>query len=71
MLIHGLADDNVIAAHPLRFSAALVAAGRPHTVLPLSGTTHMLAQAEITENVLRLELDFLRSSLSVTAGPPL
>ena len=63
MLIHGLADDNVIAAHTLRFSAALVAAGRPHTVLPLSGTTHMLAQAEITENVLRLELDFLRRAL--------
>jgi dipeptidyl-peptidase-4 len=63
MLIHGLADDNVLAAHTLRFSAALVAAGRPHTVLPLSGATHMVSEAEITENVLRLELDFLRSSL--------
>ena len=70
MLIHGLADDNVLAAHTLRFSAALVAAGRPHTVLPLSGTTHMLAQAEMTENVLRLELDFLRRALSVTGSPP-
>ena len=63
MLIHGLADDNVLAAHTLRFSAALVAAGRPHTVLPLSGATHMVSQAEMTENVLRLELDFLRRSL--------
>ena len=41
MLIHGLADDNVVVAHTLRLSSALLAAGRPHTVLPLSGVTHM------------------------------
>jgi dipeptidyl-peptidase-4 len=64
MLIHGLADDNVVAANTLRFSAALLAAGRPHTVLPLSGTTHMLARPEVTENLLRLELDFLRRALA-------
>src|SRR5690606_16530725 len=28
MLIHGLADDNVVAAHTLRLSSALLAAGR-------------------------------------------
>src|SRR5690606_31630266 len=44
MLIHGLADDNVVAAHTLRLSSALLAAGRPHTVLPLSGVTHMTPQ---------------------------
>lgn len=38
MLVHGLADDNVAVAHTLRLSAALLAAGRPHTVLPLSGS---------------------------------
>ena len=36
MLIHGLADDNVVAAHTLRLSRARTEAGRPHTVLPLS-----------------------------------
>ena len=41
MLIHGLADDNVVVAHTLRLSSALLAAGRPHEVLPLSGVTHM------------------------------
>ena len=40
LLIHGMADDNVVVAHTLRMSAALLAAGRPHQVLPLSGTTH-------------------------------
>ena len=37
MLIHGFADDNVTIAHSLRFSQALMAAGRPHTFLPLTG----------------------------------
>ena len=37
MLIHGLADDNVVVAHTLRLSSALLAAGRPHEMLPLSG----------------------------------
>ena len=46
MLIHGLADDNVVAAHTLRLSQALTEAGRPHTVLPLSGITHMTPQEE-------------------------
>lgn len=65
MLIHGLADDNVVAAHVLRFSAALLAAGRPHVMLPLSGATHMVTQQAVTENMLRLQLDFLRRSLGV------
>jgi len=60
MLVHGLADDNVSVAHTLRLSAALLAAGRPHTVLPLSGVTHMANQ----EDLLLLELDFLRRSLA-------
>ncbi len=44
MIIHGLADDNVVVAHSLRLSSALLAAGRPHEVLPLSGVTHMTPQ---------------------------
>ncbi len=63
MLIHGLADDNVVAAHTLRFSAALLAAGRPHTVLPLPGATHMVTQEQVMSNQLALEVDFLKSSL--------
>jgi dipeptidyl-peptidase-4 len=63
LLIHGLADDNVVAAHTLRLSAALLAAGRPHSVLPLSGVTHMTPQEEVAENLLLLQVDFLRSAL--------
>ncbi|MFH8613091.1 prolyl oligopeptidase family serine peptidase [Streptomyces sp. NPDC018029] len=65
MLVHGLADDNVLPVHMLRFSAALLAAGRPHTVLPLPGAGHLVSQDEVAANLLRLELDFLGKSLSV------
>jgi dipeptidyl-peptidase-4 len=41
LIIHGLADDNVFVAHSLRLSSALLAAGYPHSVLPLYGVTHM------------------------------
>jgi len=63
MLIHGLADDNVVVAHTLRLSAALLAAGYPHAVLPLSGITHMASQETVAENLLLLQLDFLRRAL--------
>jgi dipeptidyl-peptidase-4 len=63
MLIHGLADDNVFAAHTLQLSGRLMAAGRPHTVLPLSGITHMTPRADVAENLLLLQLEFLRQAL--------
>ncbi|MGA9279585.1 prolyl oligopeptidase family serine peptidase [Ilumatobacter sp.] len=67
LLIHGLADDNVVAAHTLQLSSALLAAGRPHEVLPLVGVTHMTPQEVVAENLLRHQLDFLARSL----GPDL
>lgn len=64
MIVHGLADDNVVVAHSLRLSSALLAAGRPHEVLPLSGVTHMTPQEAVAENLLLLQLDFLQRSLA-------
>ncbi len=63
LLIHGLADDNVVAAHTLRLSRALLEAGRPHGVLPLSGVTHMTPQEVVAENLLHLQVAFLREAL--------
>ncbi|MET1036976.1 MAG: prolyl oligopeptidase family serine peptidase [Aeromicrobium sp.] len=63
MIIHGLADDNVVAAHTLRLSSALLAAGRAHTVLPLSGVTHMTPQEVVAENLKLLQVQFLREHL--------
>ncbi|MFI5683857.1 prolyl oligopeptidase family serine peptidase [Streptomyces sp. NPDC051636] len=64
MIVHGLADDNVVVAHSLRLSSALLAAGRPHEVLPLSGVTHFTPQEQIAENLLLLQVDFLKRSLA-------
>ena len=63
MLVHGLADDNVVAAHTLQFSSALLAAGKPHEVLPLSGVSHMTPQEVVAESLLLLQLEFLRRHL--------
>ncbi|MFI0900191.1 prolyl oligopeptidase family serine peptidase [Streptomyces sp. NPDC020983] len=65
MIIHGFADDNVLVANTLRLSTALLAAGRPHEVLPLSGgVTHMTPQEEVAENLLRLQVAFLHRALA-------
>jgi dipeptidyl-peptidase-4 len=60
LLVHGMVDDNVWAANSLRLSAALLAAGRPHEVLPLSGATHAVTTAEL----LDYQLEFLRRHLN-------
>ncbi|MEV6479095.1 prolyl oligopeptidase family serine peptidase [Streptomyces sp. NPDC051576] len=65
MVVHGLADDNVVVAHALRLSSALLAAGRPHEVLPLSGVTHMTPQEQVAENLLLLQVDFLKRALGL------
>ncbi len=66
LLIHGLADDNVVAAHTFQLSQALLEAGKPHEVLPLSGVTHMTPQETVAENLLRIQLRFLQKSLGIS-----
>ena len=70
LLVHGLADDNVVAAHTLRLSSALLAGGRPHSVLPLSGVTHMTPQEVVAENLLLLQVEFLRDALGIAGRLP-
>lgn len=65
MLVHGLADDNVFPAHTLRFSVALLAAGRPHTVLPLPGAGHLVTRVGQADTLLVHELGFLKKSLGI------
>jgi len=48
-------------------TAALLAAGRPHAVLPLAAGTHMAARVE--EHLLLLQLAFLRDALNRPATP--
>jgi dipeptidyl-peptidase-4 len=67
LLVHGLVDDNVVAAHTLRLSAAMLASGRNHSMIPLTGATHMAAGG-LAEKLLRIELDFIRRSLPKASG---
>ena len=68
LLIHGLADDNVLSAHTLQLSSALLAAGRPHETLLLSGVSHMTPQEVVAENLLLHQVEFLRRSLHLSAS---
>jgi dipeptidyl-peptidase 4 len=63
LIIHGLADDNVVVAHALQLSGALLAAGKHHEFLALSGVTHMTPQEIISENLLKAEIEFFTTSL--------
>jgi dipeptidyl-peptidase-4 len=69
LIIHGLADDNVVAAHTLRLSQRLTESGRPHSVLPLTGVTHMTPQEAVAENLLLLQVEFLRRHLGTPVAP--
>jgi dipeptidyl-peptidase-4 len=42
-----------------------MAAGRPHTFLPLTGITHMTNDPVVAENLLTLQRDFLRDALDL------
>ena len=66
LLIHGLADDNVVASHTFQLSQALLEAGKPHEVLPLTGVTHMTPQETVAENLLRIQLSFIQRSLGIS-----
>jgi dipeptidyl-peptidase-4 len=69
LLIHGLADDNVLTAHTLQLSQRLTEAGHLHTVLPLTGITHMTPQEAVAENLLTLQVRFLRQALERGPDP--
>jgi dipeptidyl-peptidase-4 len=65
LIIHGLADDNVLFGHTVRFTNALLAAARPYNLIVLSGVTHTTPDPTVTENLLLLELDFLRKTFAL------
>jgi dipeptidyl-peptidase-4 len=54
-----------VAAHTLQLSTELLAAGRPHEVLPLTGVTHMTPQEVVAENLLLHQLEFLQRALGL------
>lgn len=68
LLVHRMTDEVVLAAHTLRLSAALLAAGRPHSVIPLAAPGTPAANPDTATagpggHLLRLELEFLRQHI--------
>lgn len=63
LLIHGLADDNVVVANTLQLSAALFAHGIPHELELLPKASHIGGSGELVVARHLAELDFLRTWL--------
>jgi dipeptidyl-peptidase 4 len=51
LLVHGTADDNVFFRHTLRLADALFRAGQEFELLPLSGTTHMVPDPVVRQQL--------------------
>jgi dipeptidyl-peptidase 4 len=69
LLIHGLADDNVVVAHTLQLSAALFARGIHHDLVLLPNASHIGGFDEQVAGRYLAELDFLRRALSLPNPP--
>ena len=65
LVVHGLADDNVLAAHSLRLTEALLAAGVPFRFLPLTSATHMPGDPTVAARLLEVQTAFLLGALGV------
>ncbi|WP_439532425.1 DPP IV N-terminal domain-containing protein [Polymorphobacter sp.] len=53
LIVHGLADDNVIFDHSARMIAALQKAGRPFRVMPYPGETHGIGDPALRTHLWR------------------
>ncbi|MBV8584847.1 MAG: S9 family peptidase, partial [Verrucomicrobia bacterium] len=63
LLIHGTADDNVYFRHTLKFIDQLERAGRPFEFLPLRGSTHMVLDSLLREQIEKRTAKFFQDHL--------
>jgi dipeptidyl-peptidase-4 len=63
LLLHGLADDNVVAANTLRFATSLFGAGVPHELVLLPNASHIGGFDELVVGRYLAVLGFLRRHL--------
>lgn len=68
LIVHGLADDNVLVAHSLRLTEALLAAGHPFSFIPLTNATHMASDPVVAARLLETQVAFLQRCLASDVG---
>jgi len=68
LLIHGLADDNVVFDHSARMMAALQKAGRPFETMVYPGQTHAIRDPALQLHLWQTVMAFLERSLK--PSPP-
>lgn len=59
LVIHGLADDNVVFDHSARAMAAYQKAGKPFAAMLYPGQTHAIREPALQQHLWRTILDFL------------
>ena len=64
LLMHGMADDNVLFAHSLALMDALQAAGRPFELMTYPGAKHALQERSVAVHRYEHILDFFRRRLA-------
>jgi dipeptidyl-peptidase-4 len=63
LVVHGTADDNVWFLNGLKLTDALSRGKRPFQFVPLGGTTHMLLDPQLSEDVWLRTAQVLRDAL--------
>jgi dipeptidyl-peptidase-4 len=63
LVVHGTTDDNVFFRHSLKLSNALFRAGGDFELLPLSGLTHMVPDAVVTQRLWSKIAEFFHQHL--------
>jgi dipeptidyl-peptidase-4 len=69
LLIHGLADDNVVAANTLQMSARLFEGAIAHDLVLLPNASHMGGSSDLVVARYLAGLDFLRRTLGLPVPP--
>lgn len=68
LLMHGMADDNVLFTHTLKFVKALQDAGKPFELMTYPGTKHSMQERNVAIHRYHCILDFFRRRLAPTNG---
>ena len=64
LLIHGMADDNVLFAHSVKLIRALQEAGKQFELMTYPGAKHSLQERAVATHRYRCILDFFRRKLA-------